>query len=184
MHPFSFTRSRSQRSSKSGEGSRIKRSSKMENIIEELIEMNWALLDVEFIRISPTHRCIRKLYILGANGYSDMDREFYPCKQYKDLNRKYQRSFQYCKQHIHKLTYSPKKYSAECAQVLRKLNQFIVNNGIELVLYKGGTIERDLCEALNIPSFNIENLEGLKKANSHDPRTEVDCYYSQIIKLL
>ncbi len=156
----------------------------MENIIEELIEMNWALLDVEFIRISPTHRCIRKLYILGANGYTDMDREFYPCKQYKDLNRKYQRSFQYCKQHIHKLTYAPKKYSPECAQVLRKLNQFIVNNGIELVLYKGGTIERDLCEALNIPSFNIENLEGLKKTNSHDPRTEVDCYYSQIIKLL
>ena len=151
---------------------------------ELLMEKHWALLDVEFIRISPTHRCIRKLYILADNGYTEMELEFYPCKRYTELRRKYQKSFQYCKLHIHNLTYNPKKYSAECLQILSILNKFIVDSGIELILYKGGTIERDLSKALNIPSLNIECFEELEKAYSHDPRIEVDCYYSQIIEML
>ena len=59
-----------------------------------------------------------------------------------------------------------------------------MDNGIELILFKGGTIERDLCAALDIPALNIESFEGLQKANSHDPRKEVSFYYSQIIKVL
>ena len=59
-----------------------------------------------------------------------------------------------------------------------------MNSGIELILYKGGTIEGDLCQALNIPPWNIENLEGLKKAHSHNPREEVDYYYSQIVEFI
>ena len=43
---------------------------------ELLSEKRWALLDVEFIRISSTHRCIRKLYILHDNGFTDMEMEF------------------------------------------------------------------------------------------------------------
>ena len=66
--------------------------------------------------------------------------------------------------------------------MLPLLNEFIVDNGIELILFKGGTIEKDLCTALDMPSLNIENFEGLKKANSHDPRTEVICYFHQIVK--
>ena len=50
-----------------------------------LVEKRWALLDVEFIRISATHRCIRKLYILCDNGFIDMELEFFPCVRYKDL---------------------------------------------------------------------------------------------------
>ena len=134
---------------------------------ELLKEKHWALLDAEFIRISQTHRCIRKLYILDRNGYSDMKSEFYPCKRYEDVEWKYQRTFQYCKPHIHKLNYNPKKYSPECLQVLPILNEFIVDNGIELILYKGGTIERDLSKALDIPSLNIECIEGLEKTSSH-----------------
>ena len=64
------------------------------------------------------------------------------------------------------------------------LNDFIVHNAIELILYKGGIIERDLSEALDIPSFNIENIEGLEKAYSHDPQTEVNFYFSQIVEML
>ena len=151
---------------------------------ELLMGKHWALLDVEFIRISPTHRCIRKLYILADNGYTDMELEFYPCKRYTELQRRYRKSFQYCKRHIHKLNYNPKKYSPECLHLLPILNEFIVDGGIELILYKGGTIERYLSKALNIPSLNIECFEELEKAYSHDPRIEVDCYYSQIVELV
>ena len=151
---------------------------------ELLLEKHWALLDVEFIRTSPTHRCIRKLYALEKNGHTDLELDFYPCKRYENIQWKYQRSFQYCKRHVHKLNYNPKKYSPECRQVLPLLNEFIVNGGIELILYKGGSIEKDLCKALYIPSLNIELIKGVEKAYCHNPRTEVDCYFSQIIEVI
>ena len=149
-----------------------------------LMEKHWALFDVEFIRISPSHRCIRKLYILEKNGYTDMELEFYPCKRYTELERRYQKSFRFCQMHIHKLNYNPKKYSPKCLQILPILNEFIVDSGIELILYKGGTIERDLSNALDLPSFNIECFKEMEKAYSHDPRTEVNCYFSQINELI
>ena len=115
-----------------------------------LREKHWALLDVEFIRISLTHGCIRKLYILHD------------------------------KQHIHKLSYNPKFYSPECLLTLPILSKFIVCNGIELILYKGGTIKKDMCEALDMPSQDIECFEELVKAHSHDPKFEVNFNYDQI----
>ena len=151
---------------------------------ELLFEKHWALLDVEFIQTSLTHRCIRKLYILEKNGYTGMESEFYPCKPYSELERRYQKSFRFCRAHIHKLNYNPKQYSPECATVLSKLIEFIVNNGIELILYKGGTIEKDLCKALDIPSFNIESFEELEKAYTHNPRTEVKCYFNRLADLI
>ena len=69
-------------------------------------------------------------------------------------------------------------------QVLDKVNAFIVNNGIDCILYKGGTIEKGLCEALCIPSYNIECFQDLEKVQSHDPRTEVNEYYTQLVELL
>ena len=151
---------------------------------ELLSEKRWALLDVEFIRISSTYRCIRKLYILHDNGFADMEMEFYPCTRYHNLERKYQSSFRYCKQHIHKLSYNPKFYSPECLLTLPILSKFIIRNDIELILYKGGTIEKDMCEALDMPSLNIECFEELVKAHSHDPKFEVNLYYDQLINFI
>ena len=148
-----------------------------------LVEKRWALLDVEFIRTSAAHRCIRKLYILCDNGFIDMELEFFPCVPYKDLELKYQRSFQYCKRHIHKLCYKPRYYSPECLKVLPILNEFIVDNDINLILYKGGTIERDLSNALDVSSLNIECFQ-LEKVQSHDPYVEVNGYFSQIVAML
>ena len=157
----------------------------MDDNIKMLVKKHWALLDVEFIRTSPTHCCIRKLYIKDRNGYDDMELEFFPCKRYKELEWKYQQSFQYCRSRIHKLSYNPKKRSPRCSRVLPLLNEFIVNNAIELIIYKGGSIEKDLAKALDILSMNIECFKGsIKKANSHDPRIEVDCYLSQIIMMI
>ena len=152
----------------------------MEQVRELLAEKHWALLDVEFIRICSTHRCIRKLYILEQNGRTDIESEFYPCKRYKNLEWKYQRSFQYCQRYVHKLSYDPRNYLPTCRIILPLLNEFIVDCGIELILYKGGQIERDLCKALHISSLNIECIKGLEKSVSHNPRTEVNCYFSQI----
>ena len=97
----------------------------------------------------------------------------------KDLELKYRHAFHYCPKYIHKLSYNPKTYSPSCENVLNKINNLIVCNGIELVLYKGGIIESDLCIELNIPSKNIELIPNLEKRNSHDPRIEVNWYYEQ-----
>ena len=151
--------------------------------VEMLREKNWALMDIEYIRTSQTHRCVRKLYILVDNGYDELELDFYPCVRYKDLETKYKRSFKFCQREIHKLTYNPKQYSPVCAAVLGNLNEFIVNNDIGFILYKGGTIEKDLCEELDIPSYNIECFPEVEKVHSHDPRTEVYCYFNQVVEL-
>ena len=147
-----------------------------------LAEKRWAILDVEFIRISPTHRCIRKLYILTQNGF-DMEMEFHPCRPYQDLLLKYQRSHQFCRQRIHKLPYTPRRVSPPCRYAVSKLNEFIVYNGIDLILFKGGTIELELCKKLDIKSINIESMN-IEKAYSHDPREEVNFYYNQLINIM
>ena len=155
----------------------------MEHLKELMREKNWAFLDVEYIQISKDHRCARKLYILTKSGCTDMEIEFYPCKQYNELELKYKRSYQFCRSKIHKLRYNPKKPSPPCSKVLSKLNEFIVYNDITLILYKGGTIEKYLCEQLDMESMNVECFNELEKAYSHDPRTEVNCYYRQLVEL-
>ena len=149
---------------------------------QKLADKRWAILDVEFIRTAKRHRCVRKLYILTENGF-DMEMEFYPCKRYRDLMLKYRRSFQFCRQHIHKLNYTPCGISVPCLQAVPMMNKFIVDNDIELVLYKGGTIEKDLCTELDVDCMNIECFEGIEKASSHDPREEVNFYYNQLIRI-
>ena len=63
------------------------------------------------------------------------------------------------------------------------LNEFVVRNGITMILFKGGIIERDMCREMSIESMNIELLGKVKKACSHDPRKEVNFYYDQLINL-
>ena len=63
------------------------------------------------------------------------------------------------------------------------IQNFISNHRVEVVLYKGGTIEKDICEKLSVQSYNIEVINGLKKIYSHDPATEVNLYWDQLYKL-
>ena len=53
---------------------------------------------------------------------------------------------------------------------------------ISTLLYKGGEIEKNLCSDRGIQSYNIER-RGLEKVYSHDPRTEVNCYYGKLVQL-
>ena len=57
-----------------------------------------------------------------------------------------------------------------------------MDNDIELVFYKGGEIEKKLCEELDIQSFNIENFN-VEKVYSHNPYVEVNYYYNQLVEM-
>ena len=143
---------------------------------------NWALLDIEYIQCTRTHKCVRKLYMLAKDGYMDLLLEFFPCEPLHKLDKKYQRAFHYCQKEIHKLPYCPSPPSPPCWTAVKELNNFIVDNDIELIFYKGGEIEKNLCKELDIQSFDIENFS-LDRAYSHDPYVEMNCYYTQLIEM-
>ena len=152
---------------------------------EYLNAKNWALLDIEYIQCTRTHKCIRKLYILAKDGYTDLQLEFSPCEPLHKLEKRYQNAFQYCHSEIHKLPYCPEGPSSSCSTAVEKLNNFIVNNEIDLVFYKGGEIEKEVCDELDIDSFNIENFKSeLEKVYSHDPYIEVNCYFTQLVEYI
>ena len=146
-------------------------------------EKNWAIMDIEYIQTSRDHRCLRKLYILAKDGYTDRELEFNPCARYKQMPRRNTQSFKYCKRHIHKLPYYPQGYASPCDTALEKIKRFVAENQIDFILYKGGEIESDTCTDIDIPSYNIEHIKGLEKAYSHNPRMEVNCYYGQLVEL-
>ena len=155
----------------------------MERLTELMQEQNWAMLDVEYIQISRDHRCVRKLYLLAKDGFTDQELEFHPCVRYRNMDKQHKRSFHFCKAHIHRLPYYPKVYASPCDTALEKIGRFIDENNIDFIVYKGGEIEKDLCSDLGIPSHNIECFRELEKVYSHDPRTEVNCYYGQLVEL-
>ena len=57
-----------------------------------------------------------------------------------------------------------------------------MDNDIDLVFYKGGDVEKNLCTELDIESFNIENFD-LERVKSHDPYVEMNFYYPQLIEM-
>ena len=143
----------------------------------------WAILDIEYIQTSGAHKCIRKIYMLEKGTFSNLELEFSPCVKYHDIERRYQKSFRFCRAHIHKLPYNPENRSFPCTTATEKIRKFITENDIELILYKGGNVEKSVCDELQIPSMNIEEF-GVVKASCHDPRLEVHCYYEQLLKFL
>ena len=60
-------------------------------------EKNWALMDIEYIQTLKNHRCIRKLYILAKDGFTEKELEFYPCIRYSQMKKRNKRAFNYCK---------------------------------------------------------------------------------------
>ena len=57
---------------------------------------------------------------------------------------------------------------------------------LELFVEKGGVDTGILDEETSQRLFNviIESIQGLEKSESHNPRTEVNCYFSQIRKFI
>ena len=146
-------------------------------------DRDWALLDVEYIQTSKSHQCVRKLYILAKDGFTDLKLEFHPCKPFRDLKMHYKKAYWFCQAHIHQLTYYPVRPSSPCSTVKEKLQNFITNNSIDLILYKDGQIEEKIANEIGIASFNIEHFaEDFEKAHSHDSYEEVNCYYTQLVE--
>ena len=104
--------------------------------------------------------------MLEKGAFSSLEHEFYPCIQYQDLERRYQKSFRFCRAHIHKLSYNPDKRSSPCSTSLEKIKNYITENGMEIVMYKGGCVEKNLCEELQIASINIELFGVIKSSLS------------------
>ena len=69
--------------------------------------------------------------------------------------------------------YSPRTYSPLCANAVPEINNFLVNNDIDMILCKGGAIEKTYARSY-IYSLNIECIPELEKIQSHDPRVEVN----------
>ena len=121
--------------------------------------------------------------MLAKDGFTEKELEFHPCVRYRSMSKQNKRSFHYCKTHIHNLSFYPRVYASPCDTAREKIAQFIDKNNIDFVLFKGGEIESDVCSEIGIPSYNIECIKDLEKSHSHDPRTEVNCYYSQLVNL-
>ena len=88
---------------------------------------NWALLDIEYIQCTRTHKCVRKLYMLAKDGYMDLLLEFFPCEPLHKLDKKYQRAFHYCQREIHKLPYCPPPPSPPCWTAVKEADNFSAN---------------------------------------------------------
>ena len=151
------------------------------DLIKLMSIQNFAILDVEYIATSRYHNCIRKVHILSKDGLTKSTKEFYPCKKYNEIESKYQRTFLYCRRFIHKLSYNPRMPSLGCHCAKGVIKDFITSNNINFITFKGGTIEKNICESINVPAYNIEILD-IEKAECHDPVQEVEFYYNQLRK--
>ena len=143
---------------------------------------NFILLDIEAIKTSDAHNCVRKLYMLGKDGLTCLEAEFLPCKRLRDLEKKYKKTFYFCQRNIHRLDYYHPTTKLKCRDAKALVYNFAKSLDAKLVLYKGGHLEKDLCTVIGLDCMNIETV-GVKKVYSHDPREEVNLYYQQLLNL-
>ena len=102
----------------------------------------YGILDIEGIQTSKGHICIRKMYILASNGITDHLQEFVACFPFRQIEKKYQNAFNFCRKRIHKLNYYTKGLSMPCSLAAVRLKTFVEKNDINIVLFKGGIIEQ------------------------------------------
>ena len=138
-------------------------------------------MDVESIAVHRSHACTRKMFILDSDGKTSELWEFTPCIDIEKIASCYVKSFKHCQRHVHQLPYYPSKMSPPCCSATQKLASFVRRNSIQVIFYKGGILERNLCAQINVPSFNIEFLN-VPKVNSHDPVVEVKAHYQYLME--
>ncbi len=108
------------------------------------------LMDIEYVQASKTHQCIQKLVILLDDGETSFVKELKPCMLREFLELKYKKSFKYCRRKIHHLDYYPRWAALGCVDAINTVQDILEWNGVQRVLYKGGDVERKLCEWLNV----------------------------------
>ena len=128
------------------------------------------------------HQCLRQSAILD---YEDCLRvwDARPCLDLKrHLMWGEERQFYWCKKNIHGLDYYPKKGFTLCSNMIEILKKYVKDRKIEIILYKGGTVEIDVAEKLGLPCLNIEAY-GVSKARSHVPEEEICEYKEQLLEM-
>ena len=154
----------------------------------------YAIMDIEGIslhkgrehprgRYSRIHNCVRMLAIVCYDGSMAVF-EFTPCVKFNDLVKKEQESYNRCF-NLHRLDYEPRFTTPPCIDSVDTVRSFLLRKQINVILYKGGTQERDLCYALNIRCRNLEEY-GVKKypAPLHDPLKEVLYFKDEFLRLV
>ena len=163
-----------------------------------LLNRRYAILDIEGISLSKErrseerkgayskiHSCLRKTAVLLYHGRTAVQ-EAKPCIKREALMESEEKSFSWCKENIHHLPYTPAdRSSPKCSVIPQMLADFLRENRVEIVYYKGGLLEKDLCEQINIPAYNLENI-GVRKADCcfHDPLKEVIFYKKELHRIL
>ena len=61
----------------------------------------------------------------------------------------------------------------------RVIRRMITDYGIEILIFKGGNVERDFAIELGIRSKNLEDF-GVKKVYSHEPLEEIRDHLRQL----
>ena len=131
----------------------------------------YAIVDIEAIK-TTVHHCTRKLYDLHQNGVDEILTQYEPCVTFEEFEKSPDfRSFVYCFNNVHKLPFNAFN-GKSCVDSSTDLKNFIAKYNINMIYYKGGHLEKDLCQEINVPCFNLEKV-GAPKIPSHDPRIEV-----------
>ena len=152
-------------------------------MVRALRHANFAVIDFEGIQSSKTHCCVRSMSILSRDGETQQNAEFIPCADLTELEHKYQKAFYHCAKKVHHLSYLPQNCPNRCKDVYEIVRNFAVTNEIEIFAYKGGNLERQICEEIGIDCFNLERV-GAPKAYNHVPREEVRFHYEWLTSLI
>ena len=139
-------------------------------IARNLLRKKFCIIDVEYISLdksrldllkgprSNIHMCWRQVgYVTysGVRGLVDIA----PCLHFNELSGSEKRSFFYCKKNIHHLQYRPKNPNYfGCVHVKKALKDFLERHEIEILLYKGGSVEFEYSNKVCLASFNLENI--------------------------
>ena len=159
------------------------------------MDTKYAIIDIEAINLSKSrsltpgkysrcHNCLRKVAILL---YSDecVVYEGQPCVRQENLTKKELETFNFCRDKIHHLSYYPPSFYRPftvCRNIPEMVKDYLHFNNISIVYYKGGCLEKDLCEKIGLESRNLEEL-GVKKARTHDPLAEVKFFKREIERI-
>ena len=138
-------------------------------------------------KYSKVHNCCRKI---AFQCYDASIRvfEFCPCVKYGKLDPETElKPFRYCQKYIHGLLYTPDVPVFQCDESRMLIREFLLPKKIDILLYKGGNLERDLCDELGIESRNLEDYRVLKyvtpEGEFHDPVEEVKFFRESLIEL-
>ena len=156
-----------------------------------MFSRRYCILDIEAVGLcqeklepghfSKHHFCRRKTALRTYTGV-ELVLDGNPCIPEEALKQKDRKSFQFCQEKIHHLSYQPKRPYFECRQIAKQVWRFLEVHNIEIVFHKGGDLERDLCYEIGIECMDLARF-GISKYPEkwHDPLEEIRFFYHSMV---